>query len=336
MYDKLKILHHSHTGRLRPHEHTSYLPLAFIVAIAGIALAVTTFYDLAFASPTPGPTAGSIGLSGTMPAPPPKVAGTITSPTNQQHFKETPITIDGTCPNNTLVEIFKNKIFAGSVPCDNNGKYSIKVDLLYGQNDLVAQVYDALNQAGPPSPTVTVFYDVLPPQGAPASLLNFSGAQLVLDTDAVYRGSSPGETVSVPVTIIGGTPPFAINVNWGDTVNKVIPKGSNGVVLAAHVYKKPGTFDISLQASDSQQLVAYLQVAAIVNGQPSNLLAGSGSGTSPPQSSLKRLLVLWPIFAIAATTVVSFWMGERREKRLLGAAGALQPPAFSITSQPHQ
>lgn len=332
MYDKLKILHHSHTGRLRPHQHTSYLPLAFLVAVAGIVLGFATFRDLALATPTPGPTAGSIGLSGTMPAPPPKLAATIDSPTNQEHFKDTPITVTGTCPDNTLVEIFKNQIFAGSTPCDN-GKYSLKVDLLYGKNDLVAQVYDALNQAGPPSATVTVFYDALPTQSAPVSFLDLSGAQLVLNTDAVYRGSSPGDTISVPVTILGGTPPFAVNINWGDTSNKLIPQGANGVFNATHVYKKPGTFEISMQGSDSKQLVAYLQVAAIVNGQPSTLAASVGGGASGGSS---KLLVLWPILAIAATTVVSFWIGEKREKRLLSASGALQPPAFNLTPQPHQ
>jgi hypothetical protein len=327
MHGSLKLLHHSHSGRLKPHEHTSYIPLAFLIFIVGVLLFKYSLLVNA-ATPYTGPEAGSVGLTGTLPEAPPKVAATIKSPSNGQHFATSPITVSGSCPSGTLVEVYKNNIFAGSTPCDSNQTYTIQVDLLYGQNVLTAQVYDVLNQAGPISNSVTVFYDATPPIAAPGTFLNFSGAQLILNTDAAYRGSFPNQQLNVPVTVIGGTAPFAVNVQWGDSTNNVIPVSSNTTFNTAHAYKKPGTYKITLQGTDSKKLVAYLSVAAIINGKPD--ISAAASTGKPPSN---KLLILWPLFATAATLVASFWMGERREKHILNKNTA-QTPVFGNAPQP--
>lgn len=328
MLEKLKISPHYHSGQLRPHEHTSYIPLAFLVFVAGALLAALSFSTFAdAATPYDGPEAGSIGLTGVMPAAPPKVAATISTPANGQHFSTSPITVSGTCPKGTLIEIFKNNIFAGSTTCDNNGSYSLQIDLLFGKNVLKAQVYDALNQSGPESVSITVFYDASLAQAAPATFLNLTGAQLLLSTDAAFRGNFPNQPLNVPITVIGGTAPFAINVQWGDGSNQVISRSNNTTFNATHAYKKPGTYKITLQGSDSNQLVAFLTVAAIINGKPDVL---AGSTTEPP---VNKFLVLWPALAIVATMVGSFWMGEKREKKILGA-GKPQTPAFGTMAHP--
>jgi hypothetical protein len=336
MYGPLKILHRSHTGRLRSHEHTSYLILAFLLAVTGLVLAIYTFSANA-ATPYNGPEAGSIGLTGRVPAVPPKTGATITSPTNGQHFTTLPVTVKGNCPANTLVEIYKNNIFAGSTPCDDSGHFSIEIDLLFGQNSLTAQVFDVLNQAGPVSPSVTVFYDYTLAGAAPSSILDL-GAQLLLDTDAVFRGSFPNQQMNVPITVIGGTAPFAINIFWGDGKNQLMPAASDTTFNASHAYAKPGTYKITIQGTDSKGLSAFLTVAAIINGQPS---ATPATAAAVPN---KKILMLWPIFAIAATALISFWIGEKREKKLLKAKEqpeivpfstpppASQPPAGSSTT----
>ena len=133
---KLSLIHHRHSGRLRPHEHTSYLPLGALLLAVGLLLGVYTSY-----AASPGPEAGSVGLSGVVPGKPPTVAPTIDTPRSGERFSTTPVTVSGTCPKGTLVEVFKNKIFAGSTPCDNSGKYSMDIDLLIGANILLARVY---------------------------------------------------------------------------------------------------------------------------------------------------------------------------------------------------
>ena len=313
----LKLSHHQHSGRLRPHEHTSYLPLAALLVGVGLILTVCTV------SASPGPGAGSIGLTGIMPGPAPTTAATITSPTDGQHFSASPVTVTGTCPDNTLVEIYKNDIFAGSGVCSSTGSYSFQIDLLIGQNTLIAKVYDSLNQPGPDSNPTTVYYDALGAQAAGLIPLNFNGSQLILNTDAVYRGVFPNQNLSIPVSIIGGTPPYALNVQWGDSSNKVVSRNDNLTFNVDHTYTRPGTFQITLQATDAHGLVAFLTVAAIVNGQP-----GVNPVASTTKPSVNNLLVLWPLYTSAAAMVISFWLGERREKHvLMGPSYKLHPQA---------
>jgi hypothetical protein len=313
MYERLKISHHQHSGRLRPHEYTSYMPLFILLVVVGVALSAVTV-SAVFASDPP-PISSSVGLTGTMPGRVPTVAATITSPHQQQHFGTTPITVTGTCPVKTLVEVYKNDIFAGSGSCTDAGTFSFDVDLLIGQNVLIARVYDSLNQPGPDSAPITVYYDARPAQAAALTPLNFGGAQLLLNTDAVYRGVFPGHAMTMPIDIIGGTPPYALNIQWGDSTNKVVPRNDNTTFNVLHTYAKPGVYQITLQASDSQGRVAFLTVAAIVNGQPA-VVVGS---TNKPSAS--KLLMLWPLYTSAIAIVISFWLGERREKAILSRPG---------------
>lgn len=309
MLRRLNLIHYSHSGRLRPHEHTSYVLLSVLLLIVGVTLTAYTSF-----AASPPPQSGSIGLTGTVPGKPPTLAATIASPGQNQRFSVTPIKVSGTCPAGTLVELFKNDIFAGSTSCDESGKYELEIDLLIGQNILVAKVYDDLNQPGPDSNSVTVFYDALGAQASPVTSLDFGGAQLLLNTDAVFRGVFPDKELAVPIDILGGNPPYALNVQWGDSTNKVIPRNDNVTFNATHTYKRPGTYQISLQASDSQGRVAFLTVAAIVNGQPGVNAATTSPTTARPMSTL---LALWPLYTALVATVGSFWLGEWREKRIL-------------------
>lgn len=320
MLNWLKLSHHHHSGRMRPHEHTSYLPLGIMLVAAGVAL---TTYTAFAATPYDGPEASSISLTGAMPGKAPTIAATIKIPTDQKHFSATPISVSGTCPKNTLVEVFKNNIFAGSCPCSDAGIYSIEIDLLYGKNTLIAKVYDSLNQPGPDSNHVIVYYDALPAQAGPITSLYFGDSQLLINTDAVFRGTFPEQELKVPISILGGTPPYAINVQWGDSTNKVIPRNDNVGFTTTHVYNKAGVFQASIQASDAKGRVAFLSFATIVNGQPNIDSTASISSTTT-----NKLLVLWPLYVSALAVVASFFIGEKREKRILQTRGLLSSQKF--------
>jgi hypothetical protein len=310
----LKLSKHHHSGHLRPHIHTAYLPLGLFLLIVGFALVSYTVS----ADEHPGPQAGSIGLSGTMPAEPPTEAAVIKTPVNGQHLATSPVTVSGTCPKDTLVEIFKNDIFAGSTACSSSGTFTIDIDMLIGKNILIARVYDALNQTGPDSNIVTVYYDALPTQSAPLTSLDFGGAQLLLSTDAVFRGVFPEKNMSMPITILGGTAPYAINIQWGDSTNSIISRKDNLVFNETHVYKKPGTYQISIQASDAKNRVAFISVVAIVNGQPN-----VANTTTSASTTVNKLLVLWPLYIGTIAVVISFFIGEWRERRELDKRGLL-------------
>ncbi|HET8709355.1 MAG TPA: hypothetical protein VFL85_03680 [Candidatus Saccharimonadales bacterium] len=304
---KTKILHHSHSGRLRGHENTSYPALMLLLLVVGFALTICTV-----SAASPGPQAGSIGLTGEMPGKPPTTAATIDHPAAGQHFSTSPVTISGTCPPKTLVEVYKNDIFAGSTACSDSGTYSLDIDLLIGKNKLIARVYDALNQPGPDSNAIIVYYDALPPQAESLTPLNLVGSQLLLNTDAVFRGSFPGQDMHIPVDIIGGTPPYAVNFQWGDTTNKIVSRSNNITFTTSHTYQKAGIYQITLQGTDAHGRVAFLTVAAIINGQPD--VALTSGNTKPP---MNKLLMLWPLYTCAIAMVISFWLGERREKHIL-------------------
>lgn len=309
MFRHFALSHHKHSGLILPHEHTSYLSLGILLAIAGLILIAGT----AIAQQHPGPEAGSIGITGVVPGKPPASAPTITSPRPDQRFTTSPVTISGACAAGTLIEVFKNDIFAGSTFCGSDGTYSFDVDLLFGSNVLVARAYDALNQASPSSSAITVTYDAQFAAASPVAGLDFGGAQLILNTDAVFRGVFPEKEMVMPVTVIGGRAPYAINVQWGDSDTKLIPRNDNATFNAVHAYAKPGTYQISLQATDADGRVAFITVAAIVNGQPDPVVSGSSEATSQPNF----LLALWPLYVATVGIVVAFWLGERYEKHLL-------------------
>jgi hypothetical protein len=124
-----------------------------------------------------------------------------------------------------LVEIYKNDVFAGSTNCQN-GSYNLQIDLFDGRNDLVAKVFDSLNQAGPNSTTVTVFYRTIIPS---------TGAHVSLTSQYSKRGADPGDILSWPVTLSGGTGPFAISVDWGDKSNPdLLSQEITGNIILQH------------------------------------------------------------------------------------------------------
>lgn len=100
---------------------------------------------------------GSVGLEGKISSPPPTTPATISFPRDGAVITDLPVTVTGICPNGLLVKLFKNNVFAGAGQC-NNGSFSIQIDLFSGRNELVARVYDDLDQAGPDSNIVTVTF----------------------------------------------------------------------------------------------------------------------------------------------------------------------------------
>lgn len=316
----LKLSAHKHSGRRVPHEQTSYIILALLLFAVGVVLSFYTVHAADFTWTRPLPAGGSIGLTGTMPAKPPTIGATINTPTDGQHFTTSPIELKGTCLANLLVEIFRNDIFAGSTICDEKGQYIITVDLLSGANIFFARVYDSLNQAGPDSNKVSVYFDFTAPTASGVRSLDSGVAPMIIITDAVYRGIFPDAEMSMPINVLGGVPPYAINVLWGDTKNNLYSRADNQEFRAAHTYAKPGIYQVAIQASDSQGRVAFLTVAAIVNGQPDPVAATETKSGTP------MLLTLWPLYTAAVATVISFWLGEKRERHALAAHGQLLTP----------
>lgn len=247
---------------------------------------------------------GAVGVEGTIPSSPPTDAPTITAPTNGQVFTTLPITVAGLCQSDLLVEVFKNGVFSGAVQCVG-GSYSLQIDLFSGRNDLVARQFDALNQASPDSNTVTVtFNDSLPS----------SGPRISLTTAYAKRGAAPGDTLSWPITISGGTPPFAVSIDWGDkSTPDLLSQDTAGDILLQHIYNQSGIYNITIKASDSKGQTAFLQVVGIGNGpiQQTTATARPTTGTTS-----NRIIILSIAIAIPLL-LSSFWLGKKHQLQVI-------------------
>lgn len=255
------------------------------------------------ASPVENPQAGSVGLEGRIPSKPPTQAPTISTPTNGQSFTQTPITVAGLCPRGLLIKVFANNVFVGSVMCDS-GSYTILVDLFAGQNDIVARAYDAFDQAGPDSNIVKVTFNDT--QFSP-----FGGSLLSLTSSYAQRGSNPGETLTWPVILSGGTGPYAISVDWGDNkAPDLISRQFAGTIDLKHVYSAAGVYRVIVKATDKNGLTAYLQLVAIANGAIITNVPADESEKKPQVVTR----VLWlPAAASVLLIFVAFWLGRRYE-----------------------
>jgi hypothetical protein len=251
--------------------------------------------------PTTGVDSGNIGLEGTVSGNPPTQAATIVSPASGAVFSELPVTVSGWCPNGLLVKVFKNNVFGGAVMCSSNN-YSIAIDLFSGQNDLVARVYDALNQSGPDSNVVTVtFSDAFTPPNI--------AARVNLTSNYASRGANPKEALTWPIIVSGGESPYAISVDWGDNsaadVHTILLAGEFTI---QHTYEQSGVYRVLIKASDKNGAIAYLQLVGVGNGEVSSTV-----GSSEAKSTTTTVIV-WQIFLLALLLVLlAFWLGRRYE-----------------------
>ncbi|MBX4188604.1 PKD domain-containing protein [Candidatus Saccharibacteria bacterium] len=260
--------------------------------------------------------AGSTGVAGTVPGPAPTQAATIDIPRNGQSFNTLPITVSGFCPANTLVEIYKNNVFAGSAQCQGTS-YSLQIDLFDGRNDLVAKVYDNLNQQGPDSNTVTVNF---------ASAISTGSPRITLTTQYAKRGADPGTILDWPITLSGGTGPYAFSIDWGDkSAPDLISQASPGNLTLHHTYAQSGVYKVTVKATDSKGESAFLQLVAIANGPIQQ--AGTNNKNSIITSQQTKVLI-WPIIVLFVLLISSFFLGRRHQLEAIKNRLAKGEPPF--------
>lgn len=281
-----------------------------------VLLAVTLSLFIGQAAPlnaqVTNPQTGSIGLEGTIPTEPPQVGATITFPSNGQTFTSIPITVQGICPQGLLVKIFKNDVFAGAVQCAANGTYEIDIDLFSGQNELIARVFDVLDQPGPDSNTVTVTFDDGPDDGTP---------QLILTSNFALRGADAGTELAWPLAISGGTGPYAVSIEWGDGETTQIPLDLAGNFTVRHTYAEPGVYRLVVRATDSRGKSAFLQLVAIANGESGQETTTGAADSGGGSGIISRVRIpLLPVYVMFFFVISTFWLGRRYEIRRIKQA----------------
>ncbi len=251
--------------------------------------------------PTPNPQPGSYGLEATKPKAPPKVGATISTPGNGSSFSTSPITVNGICPTDLLVQVYDNGVMVGSTMC-KNGSFSMQVSLFAGKNELSAAVFDELDQTGPISNIVTVNY----------TDTHFSafGALITLTSSYGRRSAAAGSELGWPLQLSGGNGPYAFSIDWGDGVPVQLKSQSlGGVVAIEHVYKKAGIYAVNVRATDISGVSAFLQVVALASGKV------DGSSTSDKTSGdTAAPKILWiPTLASIVLLLPAFWLGRQSQ-----------------------
>ncbi len=282
--------------------------VSFVILMATISGVFTSVAYAQVSPPPENPQAGSVGLQGTISAPPPSQGATISLPRDGQAFTTLPVDVSGICPKGLLVKFFKNNVFAGSQQCDS-GSFSIKIDLFTGTNELVARVYDSLDQAGPDSNKVTVSFNDNK-QGA--------GSRLTLTSNFAKRGTNPGQSLAWPIVLSGGTGPYAISADWGDgKVPDLKSVESPGTFTIDHVYDSPGVYNLVIKATDKNGVSAFLQLVAIANGALSQD-SGNPNAKDNIAAAAAKTRIIWQPAALAAPLVLTtFWLGKKYELKAL-------------------
>lgn len=260
---------------------------------------------LAAPPPATNPQTGAVGLGGHINGAAPANAPTITTPSNGATFTTLPIRVAGLCSSGLLIEVFKNNVFSGSTTC-TNGSYSLQIDLFSGRNDLIARAYDLLNQASPDSNKVSVTF---------SDQINAAGQRVAILSNYAKRGANPNTELAWPLSISGGAAPYAISVDWGDGSDaQLLSQKFAGDFDITHIYKRSGTYTITIKATDANGQAAFLQVVGVANGpiQQSQAASTSGSGTVTK--------ILWlPIIILSILAVSSFWLGRKHQLSVIHA-----------------
>ncbi len=257
------------------------------------------------ALPTPEPKPGSYGVEATKKQPPPIQGATITTPGSGSSFATSPITVNGICPNDLLVQVYNNGVMVGSIVC-KNGSFSLQVSLFSGTNELTALVYDELDQAGPVSNTVTVTYT--------DTRFTAFGALVTLTSSYGRRSAPVGTVLSWPLQLSGGTGPYAFSIDWGDgSKPELKSQALAGVVTISHTYQKAGIYQVNITVTDVNGVSAFLQLIAVSSGK----VDGAASGDASPDANAKTTAkpeILWiPTVAALILQIPAFWLGRRSQ-----------------------
>lgn len=254
------------------------------------------------ALPTPQPQTGSFGVEATKKQAPPNQAPTITTPGNGSSFSTSPITVNGICQNDLLVQVYNNGVMVGAVMCKGNS-FSVQVSLFAGANELTAIQYDELDQASPVSNTVTVNY----------TDTRFTAfGQLVTLTSSYGRRSAPaGSVLNWPLQLSGGTGPYAFSIDWGDGSKAELKSVAlAGVVTIEHPYAKAGIYTVNITVTDTNGVSAFLQVVAIASGKVDSTTANATGNTDEKTGGTPR--VMWiPYILLLLLLLPTYWLGRR-------------------------
>lgn len=343
---------HSHTGKRAPHRHTSHGFLLLALLFTGVLL----FANLGILRAYGLSSSGSATITANIYGAAPTEGAEITFPATNTITDYKYLQVNGTCPDQTLVAIYRNGDFASSTLCDS-GSFSVTVQLVPGDNVLQAQDYDGVNQPGPTTPQIVVTYNapVTPPtppaNGSESTAVATTKTQVktnptpttpaptapqpsanpcfntntkassqtngpIISVGCIYRNIYAGETLALPLSINGGTAPYALSSDWGDSKQDLITLRDNNEHTLEHTYAIAGFHQITLKVTDSNGITGEAQTVVTINS------TSTGAPVSPADKVADTAKSLWvnasvPLYIAAVTLALGFWIGEIFQRIML-------------------
>jgi len=304
---RLGLIHHSHTGRRIHKSHTSYPLVALLLLAIGVFLAAMTMQVRA----------ADVVVSAAVNGDPPSIPAVILNPEQDNRFTNPTIPVSGTCDPLFFVKIFRNNIFAGATECSGDGEFSVTIELFAGRNDLVARSYNAAENEGPPSNTVTVYYD------APVTS---DSEPFYLTSEYFLRAGYSGQNIYWDFEIHGGIGPFTVNVDWGDGSNDTIKDLTSRNFRLQHEYSTPRDkrehYKVTVVVYDTAGRRTSLQLVIIINDPAIIAAIFAEPPTVIPGESLN---LAWWAYALVVLMGVCFWLGERRGESIVNSKYRRRP-----------
>lgn len=255
-------------------------------------------------------------VTATVPAPMPAGVPEITSPTDGMTISGDSVNVSGTCPVITpaiIVAIYRDSTLIGSTECRADGAFFVAVPLAYGANVLTATVVTITGGIGGTSAPVTVTH----PQPVIPTIGGQSVGQLA-DMALPIHITSPDKFVLLGPdgsaawhgSISGGTPPYAVSIEWGDGETDKHTITDHAERLYTHRYGTLHPYSITVRVTDARDGTSTFRTVAVTLAL--HALQGvkdSGSGQLPP------LMVfidkyMWQIYIVTLSGLIFLWYLE--------------------------
>lgn len=322
VHQALHLRHHKHTGKILAHKHTSYRVL-FLLMLAPIAMMVLVDQMEARAS--------DYVVTATVPAVIPSDPAVITSPINNSTVNSPEIRVSGNCPvvnQAVIIAIYADDVLSGSTYCQPDGTFSVPITLTPGSHTLVAKIVTITNDHGTDSQPVIVTYKPLtsqPPNtssdespqpsrsGQSPQLNNIDdiGSLLrIMAADTHVVMDSRGH-VTWRGTILGGTPPYNVVVEWGDGTTNTYKVNDQAEQAFTHTYAEKQPYVVIVHATDTVGNSAVLYSVAVTYFVQNNL--GLNIDTQlPPSLPIVAFIqrYIWQIYIGTFFSLVFLWYIE--------------------------
>ena len=299
---------------------------------------------------SPGPTSTGVTVTYTPPPPPPTPPPTQTQTTQvttavPQQLVVTQVDLNVPLDATPIPDISYQPTFAGIAPPFSKIYIVVHSDVFTCNTVTDAEGYWSCTlPADLPAAIHHVDVSAVTPQGTNLTYPQFevrvtgqppapAGPPAPFDITSSYTYAiySVGQVVSYDIHVIGGAPPYAFTVLWGDGQSSTIVRQDASDFTISHKY---GWVNASLkvetvkvQGIDTDGQSSALQFSAPVRNPAYHSAVANTThsiGLWGVFGALKPWLwLIWPGYLIVILLVISFWLGEREEMRRLMASSRI-------------